>query len=81
MEIEHLFSVEGKVALITGASRGIGKMIASQLQENGAKVYIASHPMDEEENIQTAKELQCHSLTVDVTNVDSIKQLVRDLEE
>jgi NAD(P)-dependent dehydrogenase (short-subunit alcohol dehydrogenase family) len=88
MEIDKLFSVEGKVALITGGSRGMGKMIAQQLRENGATVYIASHPMDEEENNNTAAELDsgqliqdCISLTVDVTNLDSIKQLVRDVQK
>jgi NAD(P)-dependent dehydrogenase (short-subunit alcohol dehydrogenase family) len=81
MEIEKLFSVEGKVALITGASRGIGKMIASQLRENGAKVYIATHPMDQEENIKTAQEIGCIPLDVDVTNLDSIKQMVKDLQK
>lgn len=81
MEIEQLFSVEGKVALVTGASRGIGKMIAQQLRENGAKVYIASHPMDEEENKQTAQDIQCNPLTVDVTSLDSIKQLVVDVKK
>ena len=81
MEIDKLFSVEGKVALITGGSRGIGKMIAQQLRENGATVYIASHPMDEEENIKTAQEIQCNPLNVDVTNVNSIKQMVKDLQK
>ena len=81
MKIEQLFSVEGKVALVTGGSRGIGRMIASHLRENNAKVYIASRPNDEEENIQTARELDCTPLTVDVTKLDSIKQLVKDVEK
>jgi NAD(P)-dependent dehydrogenase (short-subunit alcohol dehydrogenase family) len=42
MKIEKLFSVAGKVAVVTGGSRGIGEMIARALIENGARVIITS---------------------------------------
>ncbi len=41
-----LFSIEGKVAVVTGGSRGIGLMIARGMVEAGAKVYISSRKAD-----------------------------------
>lgn len=47
MDTASLFSVEGKVAVVTGGSRGIGFMIATALVNNGcSKVYITSRKMD-----------------------------------
>jgi NAD(P)-dependent dehydrogenase (short-subunit alcohol dehydrogenase family) len=44
--MKNLFSVEGKVAVVTGGSRGIGEMIAAGYLANGAKVYISSRKAD-----------------------------------
>ena len=53
--LENLFSVEGKVAVVTGGSRGIGEMIARGLVHAGVKVYISSRKREACEEV--AREL------------------------
>ena len=46
MHINNQFNLEGKVAIITGSSKGIGKAIARGLAEKGAAVVISSRSQD-----------------------------------
>ena len=55
MDINRLFNIDGKTALITGGSRGIGEMIAAGFLANGVKVYITARK--EAPLIEKAKEL------------------------
>ena len=47
MKINDLFGIEGKVAVISGGSRGIGEMIAAGFLANGVKVYITARKENE----------------------------------
>jgi NAD(P)-dependent dehydrogenase (short-subunit alcohol dehydrogenase family) len=81
--IEGLFSLDGKVALVTGGTSGIGAMIARGYVESGARVYVASRKADACE--QVAKELSafgtCLPLPADLSSVDGVRQLAGQLAE
>ena len=82
MKIEDLFAVRGKVALITGGSRGIGEMIARAYVENGVKVYITARKAEACEVL--AKELsqwgECIAIPADISRMDEIERLAGELE-
>ena len=47
MSVKNLFSLEGKVALITGGSRGLGLQMAQAMGEMGAKIAISARKAHE----------------------------------
>ena len=54
MAPSSLFDLTGKVAVITGSSRGIGRAIAERMAEHGAKVLVTSRNLDACEEVVTA---------------------------
>jgi len=81
MKIQELFDVSGKVAIVTGGSRGIGEMIASGFLANGVKVYITARK--EAALIEKAKELSelhsgdCIPVPCDLSTMDGIDEFVK----
>jgi NAD(P)-dependent dehydrogenase (short-subunit alcohol dehydrogenase family) len=75
--MKDLFSLQGRTALVTGGSRGIGRMIAKGFLTQGARVYISSRKAEACE--ATARELSaigpCFALPVDVSTVEGARAL------
>jgi NAD(P)-dependent dehydrogenase (short-subunit alcohol dehydrogenase family) len=79
--MNDLFSVEGKTALVTGGSRGIGLMIARGFVEAGVKVYISSRKAEVCE--QVAAELSevgsCVAIAADLSRAEECERLAGEI--
>ena len=78
-----LFDLKGKVAVITGGSRGIGKMIAAEFVRRGVRTYITARKA--EPCRETAEELsrlgECIALPHDLATLDGINAFVSEFTE
>ena len=83
MDNAGLFDVSGKVAVVTGGSRGIGEMIARGLVTNGVRTYITARKADACDT--TAAELsavgECISLPADLSTADGLDAFVTAFSE
>lgn len=85
LKINDLFSIEGKTAVVTGGSRGIGEMIAAGFLANGVTVYISSRKADvcnaTAERLQNEYGGTCVSIPADLSNLEGIAHLTGALKE
>ena len=82
-KIADLFSIEGKTALVTGGSSGLGLIMAKGLLDNGARVIIASRSTDKcNEALSELKAFgDVAAVAADVTNAEQRLQLVKFVTE
>ena len=80
--MNHLFDISGKVALVTGGSRGIGEMIAAGFVANGVKTYISSRKKDACD--ATAEKLseqgECIAISADLSTREGMQHLVAEIQ-
>ncbi|KLO19614.1 NAD(P)-binding protein [Schizopora paradoxa] len=85
LNISNLFNVKGKIAVVSGGGSGIGKMIASALVANGAKVYIAARK--EAQLKEAADELNaegpgsCHYIVADLGSKAGCVALTNEIKK
>ena len=81
--IEELFGVQGKVAVVTGGSRGIGYMIAETLVDNGVRVYITARKAEACDAAARALSGrgECVSLPADMTVAEELQRFASEIVE
>lgn len=81
--MENLFNLNGKIALVTGGSRGIGAMIAEGFVRNGVKTYISSRKSDpcDKKARELSKYGECISIPADLTDMNEMDKLVTKIKD
>jgi NAD(P)-dependent dehydrogenase (short-subunit alcohol dehydrogenase family) len=81
--VSDLFSIEGKTALVTGGSRGIGLMIARGFVEAGARVYISSRKQEvcDEVAAELSKIGTCVSLPANLSSEEDALRLAGEIAD
>lgn len=79
-----MFNLKGKVAVVTGASSGLGVQFAKALARQGADVAIVARRMDKLAKVKKEVEnfgVRCLPVKCDVTNIDDIKSAVASIQD
>ena len=77
--------IRGKTALVTGAAKRVGRVIALQLAQKGAEIVLHYHD-SKEDALKTQKEIKssgvhCHLVQADLSKTEHIQRLTRELSQ
>jgi NAD(P)-dependent dehydrogenase (short-subunit alcohol dehydrogenase family) len=83
LALSNLFGLDGKVAVVTGGSRGIGFMIASGLVANGVRTYITARKAEacDAAAAELSAQGECFSIPADLSTADGLASFVSALTE
>ena len=76
----NIFDLSGKVALITGASSGLGRHFSKTLSEAGATVILSARRMDNLIELQKEIKGNSHTFSLDVTSIESVENLFKEIK-
>ncbi len=76
-----IFDLSGKIALITGASSGLGRRFSKTLSEAGATVILSARRMDNLVELQKELNGKSHIFSLDVTSTESVKHLFEEVKK
>ena len=76
----QIFDLTGKVALITGASSGLGRHFSKTLSEAGATVILSARRVDNLKELQSELEGNSHVFSLDVTSNESVENLFQEVK-
>jgi len=84
MKSERLFNVEGKIALVTGSTGGLGSLFAEGLAENACTVILNSRSQEKvDKQVKQFKEsgYQAYGYAFDITDAEQVKKAVQQIFE
>ncbi len=84
MTVNELFSLKGKVAIVTGASRGLGEEMAKGLAESGASLFLCSRKVEACERVAAEIErlgAKAYARRCDVTSLVEVEGVVKEVEK
>ena len=77
--MKKIFNLDGKTAVVTGASSGLGKHFAKTLSAAGANLVICARRMQNLEELKDEIDGEVLVLPLDVTSEDSVKELFSEI--
>lgn len=79
--VDTMFSVEGKVALVTGATGALGRVLAKAYGYAGAKVILTGRSMEKLNALVDefkAEDIDCYAVAADPANEEDVKKLIAE---
>ena len=80
MNINDRFRLDGRIVLVTGAGRGIGRACAIALAQAGAEVWLAARTKKEIDELAAEIGTRAHAVACDVTDSSSLRNLLSKIE-